>query len=209
MRMRSLVAIVGLMTGSGMPIAAAEGRAAEVVTVRTYDAFGVAPPRLAAARLAATTILGGADLRVTWLACAAAAGVESPCSLPVKPHEVAVRIVSAPPEVPSAELGSALVDLVKRSGALATIYEDHIEAVAARAHGDPSALLGRTIAHEIGHLLLGTSDHAGGGVMRGRWMDREVRGYAVQDWAWSPSDVALMHRHLLAPGPDDDGSQED
>jgi len=208
MRRRERLIVLGLMAGCLVPAAARKGWAADLVIVRTYDAVGVPPSALAEARGVAAAILTGADLRISWLVCSAPAGAESPCSVPLKPHEVVVRIVAAPPQVSASALGSALVDISTGAGALATIYEDHVEATAAHAGGDAGSLLGRTMAHEIGHLLIGNGGHAGGGLMRGRWSDREVRGHAVQDWTFSPADVALIHQHLLGMSDEDAGAED-
>ena len=41
-----------------------------------------------------------------------------------------------------------------------------------------AALLGHVIAHEIGHLLLGTNEHARSGLMQARW-DARARAFAM------------------------------
>lgn len=42
---------------------------------------------------------------------------------------------------------------------LATVFADAVAKVAARDYVEPGTLLGRALAHEVGHLLLGTTDH--------------------------------------------------
>ena len=34
--------------------------------------------------------------------------------------------------------------------------------------------LGHVIAHELGHLLLGTGQHSAGGVMQGNWRGKQI-----------------------------------
>jgi hypothetical protein len=50
-------------------------------------------------------------------------------------------------------------------GRHAYIFSDRTLAVGYR-RGNPTSLLGRIIAHEIGHLLLSSNSHAGSGIMR-------------------------------------------
>ena len=47
-----------------------------------------------------------------------------------------------------------------------TIDPRLVGAVAAQAEADPSLVLGRAIAHELGHLLIGTTRHSTHGLMR-------------------------------------------
>ena len=52
---------------------------------------------------------------------------------------------------------------------------DRIDALARQAGVDPGMLLGRAVAHEIGHLILGTTKHAKSGLMRATWKTDELR----------------------------------
>ena len=54
-------------------------------------------------------------------------------------------------------LGDAMLDRHTGTGVLATIYVDRVEWLARQAGADSRALLGRAIAHELGHLLLATT----------------------------------------------------
>jgi len=56
--------------------------------------------------------------------------------------------------------------------------------VAGRTGVDEATLLGRAVAHEIGHLLLGTSQHADAGLMRAHWSDRELQQGSEADWTF-------------------------
>jgi hypothetical protein len=60
---------------------------------------------------------------------------------------------------------------------LATVYYDYPVRL---ARGDNSdfelpVILGCVIAHELGHLLLGSNSHSGSGIMQPRWERRQVR----------------------------------
>jgi len=95
-------------------------------------------------------------------------------------------------------LGFSAIDVKQQAGTLATIYADRVEALAAEAGVQSGALLGRVFAHEIGHLLLGTTRHARYGLMRALWLTTELRRDEPLDWMFSGRDGADMRRHLMA-----------
>jgi hypothetical protein len=91
-----------------------------------------------------------------------------------------------------------LIDVERRAGTLATVYADRVTKLAELSGADPGQLLGRAIAHEIGHLLLGTTRHADRGLMRGVWTSVELHRDRAWDWSLSREDVARMRRGLVA-----------
>ena len=69
--------------------------------------------------------------------------------------------------------------------------------MASHASTDFSAVLGRAIAHEVGHVLIGSSSHARSGLMRALWSQKELRENNPADWLFSPREISAM-RHGLA-----------
>jgi hypothetical protein len=69
-----------------------------------------------------------------------------------------------------------------------------VHAVAAEANADPAAILGRAIAHELGHLLIGTPVHSPHGLMRALWSQTELRRNRSDDWVFSADQADLMRR---------------
>ena len=86
------------------------------------------------------------------------------------------------PRVRRRSLGFVLVDVNERRGSLATVYSDRGAALSRRAGVDAAELLGRAIAHEIGHLLLGTDRHGSRGLMRASWSGADLRRNLATDW---------------------------
>jgi hypothetical protein len=192
---RVVVVIAGTVAGTLLShsLVAAPQAAAPRVIVRTYDKFGVAPSELATALATARAILSGAAIDLVWREC-------GPCDDPPGPRELIVRVVAATPEAEPASLGYSLVDVRQRSGSLATIFANRIESMAALAHFDPGVLLGRTIAHELAHLLIGTIEHSTQGLMRARWNTSELESDLQRDWVLSRAEGARMRRGLVARG---------
>jgi hypothetical protein len=188
---------------------AAGGRwvhAAEIthaIVVRTYTHPDWAED-LRAARRTAGAILGGANIEVTWLECGLPSGVSEAanrCADSLRANELVVRILPAGsrdsrPHVDA--LGFALVDLDAGGGSLATVYADRVRLMARGARADAAELLGRTIAHEIGHLLLGTNQHGRGGLMRASWTGADLRRNLPLHWLFGSKEAHTMRSTLSA-----------
>jgi hypothetical protein len=95
----------------------------------------------------------------------------------------------------SGVLGNALIDSQARAGVLATVFIDRTRRLAHDLGIDYRVLLGRAIAHELGHLLLGTSAH-GTGLMRELWSHDELLGTRRDDWILDPLDAAAVRDRL-------------
>lgn len=78
-----------------------------------------------------------------------------------------------------------------------TVDLSAIRAIVGTTLLDVSALLGRAIAHEIGHLLLGTADHPTGGLMRALWSQDELRGLKPSHWRFSSGEAARMLSRIV------------
>jgi hypothetical protein len=166
-----------------------------------YDGTGLAPGDRAAALSVAEAILKDAGIVVAWrdgAGCdeAAERSVVLPNGSGPAP-EVIIRIVTAPLQTMPGSLGFSLIDLTLRSGTLATVFADRVADLAGLARVDPGRLLGRAMAHEVGHLLLGTTRHANAGIMRGTWTTGELQREQPRDWILLSGDIAGMRRGLV------------
>jgi hypothetical protein len=167
------------------------------VVVRVYDAHSVMAGTNRQALDQARKVLEAASIDVIWRMCAASPS----CDAPMSPGELAIRIVraSVPPHYSATlPLGDAMIDRRTGTGVLATIYVDRIEWLAHETGTDVRALLGRAIAHELGHLLLATTTHGPVGLMRAYWSQDEVRRGQPRDWRFAPTELAAMRRRVEA-----------
>ncbi len=167
------------------------------LTVRLYNTSGVPADELAAARGAADAILRDTGLQVRFRECAR---TTDPCAETLNRSEVVVRIIDAPqfnatlhPEA----YGVTYIVKETNRGWLATVFSDRIDSAAARVGVDAGTLLGRVMAHEIGHLLLGIDYHGAVGVMRAEWPDA-VLNRGRDDWRFSMLEAERMHRVLAS-----------
>jgi hypothetical protein len=174
---RVIFGLVGVM-GLGFPraIFASAEDPSPAIRVRV-DNYTQAPRAvLSRAEQEADRILGTAGLRAIWLDCPAAhsAGVpQDPCQEPFKATDIALRVVSesAQDKFRDTVFGFAVPPV------LATVYYEYPVRLAKRddAEFELPVILGCVIAHEIGHLLLGSNSHSGSGIMQSRWERKQVR----------------------------------
>ncbi len=179
------------------------------IVIRVYDAAGNAPDVRAAAIRIAAAVIQDAGLAVDWRDCSRG-GSHGPCHNAHGVRNLVVRIMPAVSTAASGadasstsdgekgsldlELGFAVVDAGTRAGAMATIFHDRVRSVAQRVRIDYGTLLGRAIAHEIGHLLLRTAGHSANGLMRAVWTDAELALNRREDWLFATPE----RRHLQA-----------
>jgi hypothetical protein len=159
------------------------------VVVRVYDVHGVPADTVTRARATAERILKGADITLRWAEC--------PCDMPVGPVELIIRLADATPESNPASLGFSYIDVDRKAGTLATVFPDRVRHLAEAARSDEGELLGRAMAHEIGHLLLGTHDHPSSGLMRGTWTTIDLAKNRPIDWQLSRADRAGLRQALV------------
>ena len=191
--------------------AGAQTREREGLVVRSYNAFGVASQTLRSAERGLMTTLAAAGIDVHWRECRTARPTGrrpslARCDEVLMPREVVVRIVQAPrternPNV----LGFSYVDTRVKRGTLGTVYMDRVTALARQHRVEPGRMLGHAMAHEVAHLLLGTTAHASSGLMREQFLPGGLFGRLAgrdreADWTFSDSESAAM-RAALAPLP--------
>jgi hypothetical protein len=176
---------------SGITVSGEKLAPSSRVVVRTYNRLGVPPRELSSALQTARAILSGAAIDLVWREC-------GPCDEVPGPRELIVRMVEAPPQAEPESLGYSLIDVKQQNGSLATIFASRVESLAASVRFDPGVLLGRTIAHELAHLLIGTTDHSIHGLMRAHWDARELECDRPRDWVLSRDEAARMRRGLIA-----------
>jgi hypothetical protein len=176
---------------------------AQHIRVRVYDAGMMPAADQTVALRAAAGVLAAAGIDTTWTPCPStplgARGGGATCDTPLEPEELSVRFVRLP-GTPSAsgqlQLGYSLVDTSAHEGKLATIFVDRVEWLAGQAGADAPAVLGFALAHEIGHLLLGTNTHGTSGIMRALWSRSELQHANAKDWVFSRDEAARMRASL-------------
>jgi hypothetical protein len=196
-------AVLVVLAGMGVALLPSQAIGGPVtqppLIIRIYDNVGLASERLATARHAVSAVLKPAGIEITWRDCRKARADASgpPCNGALEGSEVIIRIVNAGSKQGDDRLGYSTIDVQHHADCLATVFADRIESMAGRTESDPGTLLGHVMAHEIGHLLMGTSTHSPIGLMRKRSSDDEVRRRIPRDWQLTGSDAKNARFGLL------------
>lgn len=151
----------------------------QTLVVRIYDLAKLPPPEMKRVLRAAGEILSSAGEDVIWRRGTDEVeghtqdlGVQT-ASLPAQDYRgyIVVSILQTAPEwFHAGALGYALPEA--RCGVNATIFFNRVERFGSGAT-DRANLLGQVMAHEIGHVLLGSTKHSNGGIMRAVWSNRD------------------------------------
>jgi hypothetical protein len=199
--MKTLLVLMTLFAAAAAEAGASTFEA--TVAVRTYDYSNISGETLASARTEAGQIFRGARIEVKWIDCSVPGKMNgAPCTEPLVPgRDLMLRLVDrTPASIAEAQrvlaLGESMVDVEERGGVLMTLDLFRVTTVAARANTGVALLLGRAIAHEIGHLLLGSAEHPRLGLMRALWSHDELRGLKPANWSFSSREAAQMRQTL-------------
>lgn len=198
--MRTPIFFMSMLIAAGVGSSEAGARPEAAVTIRTYNYAFVPDEQLAAAKSEAQHIFRRARISLEWIECRISGAARgSSCTEPLLAgRDLMLRLMERAPVHGErfVALGESLLDREQRSGVLMTIDVSPVRTVAGRASAAMPTLLGRAIAHEIGHLLLGSADHPRLGLMRAQWSGDELRGAKPAHWGFSPREAAQMRQNL-------------
>jgi hypothetical protein len=171
------------------------------LTIRLYDLANVPARTVERASTVAGELLARAGVTVIWQKGASDSlegeitDMSAVSPTPDSREYLVVRIVRgiSAAVYPSAT-GYALP--FAREGAHATVFYDRVEKLWLNSAVGPSAasLLGATMAHEIGHVLLGSGEHSVSGIMKARWGQAEFRLLAFNSLRFTPEDGEAIAR---------------
>lgn len=158
------VGVAALVVLGGLCDAAAASAQPPVV-LHIDDRAAVPAPALAAAQTEVEQIFLAAGVEIAWATgrfpvSLMKAHVETPGS-----RHVAVIVLNHDESSSAGMVGCALGFAAKRSAAAYVLYNRVADASHNRAV-DLAVVLGRVIAHEVGHVLLPPNSHAPHGIMR-------------------------------------------
>lgn len=169
------------------------------VVIRLYDIATGDPDRRDVAMEIVTAMMADAGIAVDWRDCSAG-GDAHPCRTVRDRHDLVVRIVPTPAgrddTARDRQLGFAAVDPSGQGNVMATIYYERVLRTARRTSLDAGALLGRAMAHEIGHLLLRAPGHSQAGLMRALWTDAELSHNRPDDWRFTDAERRRLRANL-------------
>ena len=72
------------------------------------------------------------------------------------------------------------------------MFYHRVESLAVALACPHAVILGYAVAHEVGHLLLGTNSHPPRGIMRARWTEKELLAASAGRFGFFPQQAAKM-----------------
>ncbi len=174
-----------------------------IITIRIYNLAQVPATILAEAEKEGTRIFCDAGIKIVWLECP----LVSPeitrlqgCQPSLSPKYLNLRIIprfdASFAGFSNTTLGFALP--ANEGGVHASIFYHRIELIAQTGMASQSQVLGHAIAHEVGHLLLGSNSHSPAGLMSARWNRQDLHRVTLDILRFTPKQAELMRFDLAA-----------
>jgi hypothetical protein len=175
-----VLALAGGATGPGYargaPAPACGSTPDTEIVVRVYNYAEVRRGRLRSAEAETSRIMSAAGIRTSWVGCfpyrSNVQGTLSTaaCARQPNPEFLVLRIL--PRSSPANRAFSPATLGFAEGSFLASALYGHIEDFVRAMNWNEmeiSPILGHVIAHELGHLLLGSTGHSPTGIMRAQW----------------------------------------
>lgn len=130
-------------------------------------------------------ILQKAGVDTRWIECPVGSPSTGACASRVSTLVLVVnllpRSMSDRLHRPGGVLGVAIEASDSKFGYIASVFYDEVKERATEHELNFGELLGDAVAHELGHLLLGTNSHSNSGLMSAFWSGNKLR-IASQGW---------------------------
>jgi hypothetical protein len=210
-------ALLALGFGGATNPAAAE-TATGVITVRIIVSNDAAVPDhvLSEARRVASLIYRNAGIETAWPICSSSGGQRGQgpeCQGPFGPLDLFLRIRPTCAGMPVGQgykLGISLMPADGAFGSYAYVFFDRVQAWPRENWQPPYGrrvdrvpldkkiplLLGVVMAHEVGHLLLGSGSHSREGVMQPTWTRSDLEEAYWGSHGFIPSQEKQLHAKL-------------
>jgi hypothetical protein len=189
------------MTGAGwsQEAGARDSRlSASELVVAVYDDAGVEAEIVRQAEVEAERVFQAAGIEVRWrnVQWERGTGLTSVTAGEIS-QRLTVRIVPHSRDLPGEIFGLAFIGDDGR-GRQADVFYDGIARLSVHGSHDPAVLLGAVMAHELGHLLLGSNSHSATGIMRGRWDKGDLQRAALGKFGFGAEQGVKMRERVAS-----------
>ena len=167
LRLPLILAIAGLLA-----IGSFQAVRAQTLIVRLYDYADVSARDIVSLTGTTSLVFGHSGIPIVWRHCRGAVAVPpaAACEAVVQGNEIVLRLQPGGARITNKgtilSLGHALI--VDGGGSYANVFVPAVRAQAVEFGVAFDLLMGYTVAHEIGHCMLGPG-HSYTGLMRGAW----------------------------------------
>lgn len=170
--------------------------------VSIFNSSPISPATIGRAESEAGRVLRDAGVEVIWLDCFQDAQHKAPpglCSEASFPSHLHLGILRVSRGLKASTLGISF-SAENGHGCYADLFYEPIQQLQEETHASSSVILGHAMAHELGHLLLGTNSHSPSGLMRAHWTQEDLDKASKGNLRFS-REQSLRITNLLAQGP--------
>jgi hypothetical protein len=187
-----LLVLLGVWSWSNVATARSRDRITVQITVVVNDGADVSRLILYQGETEAGRILGAAGIQIQWMNCSGDTGVvEEACRVVARGDQLVLHIVPTGKTSTDSVFGMAFL-AQDGSGKYCDVFFDRVEEAHRRYGADRSQLLGTVVAHELGHLLLGSHAHSRDGIMAPVWEEESLRNMGMGHLLFTREQSSLM-----------------
>lgn len=147
------------------------------ITVRVFNYAGIPPDAMARAEHEMIRIFSTTGIQAHWLNCTLSPATvldTAICPGSWRWTDLLLRLIPlATADRSNNSLGFSLPS--SEGGIMAVIFYDRIEELRQAGVAGAGEILGYAVAHEVGHLLLGSAIHSSAGIMSSPWSREDVK----------------------------------
>jgi len=173
------------------------------ITIRVHDYAQIKSGVLLQAERSAGGILRDAGVETNWVECGVgeAPHGDAACARAVTALDFLLNLLPQSMAQRSNfrnDVFGVAIESEKDFGFYASIFYNKVEDCAAHEHLDLIPLLGHVIAHELGHLLLGTHSHTDRGLMSASWSSKHLQAAERRALTFSSSEAQRLQIAMMA-----------
>jgi len=168
------------------------------VAVFIYSDVRVPSETLNRAQHQVAKVFARAGVDIMWFNCTvhATIGSQPRCEPVDHPNSLILRITDhAATATSDSAFGVAFLG-AGGIGQYGDVFWNRVEELRSRSGVDDGAVLGSVLAHEMGHLLLGSNAHSISGIMKPRWNAAELRAIAEGSLMFLPEQEQRMRERI-------------
>jgi hypothetical protein len=169
-----------------------------LVKISVFNDAHIGPPTLAKAESVAAHVFADAGINLLWMNCGLAiepVEQQNACSETSFPRHLHIRIRAQSSHLSLSTLGMSYLG-EDGAGCQADIFYAGVADLEMETRINAATILGNAIAHELGHLLLGTNSHTATGIMRAGWRQRELAAARRGTLAFTDAQRQIMRAKL-------------
>ncbi len=173
------------------------------VSINVYNDASVPDKILAEAEKEATRIYLNAGVDTVWIACRTSKTTPNPlgaCVARLSRTHLTLHIVARASQDRDSIFGIAFLSQLGE-GTYGDVFYPSVEKLYTEGGTSLSRVLGHVMAHEIGHLLLGTNSHSPLGIMRPHWQKDELRSMGMGTLLFTPQQAKQIGIRLDLANP--------